>query len=114
LNVLIKKGKFERMNICLINPPRLLTLNSITLRATPPLGLAYIASALKKAGHQVTVIDAIANAPDKATEFENNIILHGLHDEEVASLIPYNVEVIGIGCMFSNNWLANRRLINYP
>lgn len=99
------------MKICLINPPRLLTLTSVSLRATPPLGLAYIAGALKNAGHVVKVIDAIALAPHKATEFEPGIILHGLHDTEVLSIIDEDTDVIGIGCMFSNNWLANRRLI---
>ncbi len=100
------------MKICLINPPRLLTLTSVSLKATPPLGLAYIAGALKAAGHDVSVIDAIALAPYTFTSFQGDIVLHGLHDSEVMKLISSDVEIIGLGCMFSNNWLANRRFIN--
>lgn len=100
------------MKVCLINPPRLLTLKSVSLRATPPLGMAYIAGALSDNGHEVYVIDAIAEAPNQINEFNNDIVLHGLHDVEVINKINPDTEVIGIGCMFSNNWLANRRLIN--
>jgi anaerobic magnesium-protoporphyrin IX monomethyl ester cyclase len=100
------------VKVCLINPPRLLTLTSVSLRATPPLGLAYIAGALREAGHEVTVLDAIAAAPESITQFEGDIVLHGLQDAEVVSMVPRDAEVIGIGCMFSNNWLANRSLIN--
>ena len=101
------------MKIYLINPSRLLTLTSISLRATPPLGLAYIAGALKRAGHHVEVIDAIALAPETFTSFQGDIVLHGLHDSEIVQHISPDVDVIGVGCMFSNNWLANRRLINF-
>ena len=49
----------------------------------PPLGLAYIASALEKAGHQVDLIDAIA------------LCLSKEQVEDMVKLLLGNIEIIG-------------------
>jgi len=90
----------------------LLTLGALTIPVVPPLGLAYIAGAVQSAGHEVKVIDAIGSGVSMFTEFSADIILNGQHDNEIIAQIDKDVDVIGLACMFSMNWLANRRLLN--
>jgi anaerobic magnesium-protoporphyrin IX monomethyl ester cyclase len=112
------------MNICLIRPPRFLDKEAINITNTPALGLAFIAGALKQAGHTVSVIDAIGESPKEfnpigfelkvsATLPPNRIFTNGLSASEIADRIPASVDVIGISAMFSNNWLFDRYLIDF-
>lgn len=101
------------MKICLIHPPRLMKPLSATMKPSPPLGLAFIAAALKREGHQIQVIDALAEAPDQYVQFKEDIVLNGLTEVEIARLIHPDTDVIGLSLMFSGNWLHNRILINY-
>ena len=100
------------MKVCLINPQRLLELNTPTLKSTPPLGLAYIAAVLKKEGHEVSVIDAIAENPKHIFAFDEQISVNGMNYESMIAMIPADVQVIGFTFMFSNNWLLYRQLID--
>jgi radical SAM superfamily enzyme YgiQ (UPF0313 family) len=110
------------MNICLIRPPALIDARSFSMNPSPPLGLAFIAGALHGDGHTVKVIDAIGESPRQMNpiEFSGNTITrfvpgdystNGLSTSEILELVPQKVEMIGVSCMFSNNWLADRQLI---
>src|SRR5580704_4333196 len=101
------------MNICLIVPPRLLRPLSATMKPAPPLGLAFIAAALRDEGHNVQVIDCIAEASDKYYLFKNDVIFNGLTNEGVAALIHKDTDIIGFSVMFSGNWIHNRALIDF-
>jgi radical SAM superfamily enzyme YgiQ (UPF0313 family) len=84
-----------------------------TMKPAAPLGMAYIAGAIKRDHHQLQVIDGIAeNIYDfHDTELGKNIIIQGMSPEQIVKKVPEDVEVIGLSCMFSNNWLLDRRLI---
>lgn len=101
------------MNVCLIKPPILHKGISFARMATPPLGLAYIAAALKKAGNNVNVIDASALGIEQVQQFSDNIYLFGLNKYQIVEHVPANTQVIGLTLMFTNNWLYDRELINY-
>lgn len=52
------------MNVLLINPPAVGTEVTDYLKiVTPPMGLAYIAAVLEKAGYPVKIIDAQVERP---------------------------------------------------
>ncbi|MGE0636370.1 MAG: radical SAM protein [Bacteroidia bacterium] len=112
------------MNVCLILPPRLILKGYRPPDAHPPLGLALIAASLRKSGYNVIAIDAIAEASEQTNELFFNInsnklpkdkelLTLGLSPKEIADRIPTNTKVIGISCMFSFNWIADRELVNY-
>lgn len=101
------------MKICLINPPRLMKPLSATMKPSPSLGLALIAGALKADGHDISVIDALAEAPNQYIRFHDEIVLNGLNEEQISDLIDDDVDVIAFSMMFSGNWLHNRILIDY-
>jgi radical SAM superfamily enzyme YgiQ (UPF0313 family) len=85
---------------------------STTHRPAPPLGLAFIAGVLKKAGHYIQVIDCVAEAPNVYYSFRDGIIINGMKDEDTIKLIDEDVDIIGFSIMFSGNWIHNRKLID--
>ena len=101
------------MKICLIRPSRFMVTSAVTMNPAPPLGLAFIASALREAGHQVFVIDSIGEAPNQINPIHDDYVSNGLTHEEIASRIPASTDVIGLSCMFSMNWILDRELIDF-
>jgi radical SAM superfamily enzyme YgiQ (UPF0313 family) len=81
------------------------------LRPAPPLGLAYIAAALRKAGHDCVVLDAVAEAPTQTTR-EGRVLRLGLTDEQIVARIDPSARVIGITNMWSFSWPAVRSMIH--
>ncbi len=113
------------MNVCLIRPPQFVNFGSFSMNPSPPLGLAFIAAALKNAGHSVSVIDAIGEhptqitpiyfSPNTSSPLPDNARLStlGLTADEILEKIPPSTQVVGISCMFANNWLVDRFLIGF-
>lgn len=102
------------MLIVLIRPPSLLPLDSITAhQGVPPLSLAYLGAILKKNNFNVFYIDAFG---EKINSFSKspyeNILVNGLTSDEVVLRIPSDCNLIGISCMFSNEWFYIDTLIN--
>jgi len=99
------------MNVCLIRPPQLVTKANSGNKAAVPLGIAFLAATLEKHGHRVTLIDAIAEDPEKLTGFMDDVYVNGLEPDEIIQRIPKDTEVIGFSLMFTMNWLHDRKLI---
>ena len=52
------------MKVCLIEPSKFVSLtNFVSTISMPPIGLAYVAAALREAGHAVTLVDGPGLAP---------------------------------------------------
>lgn len=103
------------MKALLINPHKLLPVSfSLTLKASPPLGLAYIAGAIEKQGFTVRVYDCIAENPNNYFPFEGakDISVQGVSFDQMFEDLDDHYDLIGVTVMFSNNWLVNRQLLN--
>jgi radical SAM superfamily enzyme YgiQ (UPF0313 family) len=99
------------VRIQLIHPPVYLNPAALTaLRPAPPLGLAYVAASLRKAGHHVSVIDAVAEAPTQQTR-EGRVVRLGLRDDEIVDRIRPDTQAVGIGNMWTFSWPAVRSMI---
>lgn len=104
-------------DIVLIRPPYIISEDSLSSHTgVPPLSLAYLASFLEQSKHSVAIIDAVGEALDTytlITEFEDTKILaQGLTTAEILKRIPERTPYVGISCMFSNEWIYIRELIN--
>jgi anaerobic magnesium-protoporphyrin IX monomethyl ester cyclase len=96
--------------VALIRPPSVVARWAATLNATPPLGIAYLAGALP--GHDVQVIDAVGEAPERLGPGPRpDVLLNGLSLEETVARVRHDVELIGISSQFSHEWPAVRELI---
>ena len=100
------------MKIALVEPPKFISpTNHVSTVATPPLGLAYVAAALEAAAHEVVVVDAIGAGLSTYTPF-GPVYLRGMTNQQVVERIPADVDAIGLGSMFSCQWLATRQLLS--
>lgn len=101
------------MKLTLINAPQLVSLtNVLTCTAIPPLGLSYIAAAVRRGGHTVTAIDAVGDGLEIFNPWRRETQIRGLPFDEIVERIPKDTEVIGMGCMFSPQWPSTRELIS--
>jgi len=90
----------------LISPPGKITLTKEGSRerklAVPPLGLAYLAGGLKKAGYEVAILDTLVEGYDNESASEGTII-YGLEDIDIKKrVLEFNPDLIGVSCLFSN------------
>ena len=100
------------MRIQLIHPPVFVNARAFTaLRPSPPLGLAYVAAALEEEGHEVRVLDALAEGVDQVLR-EGRFLRVGLDVEEIVARVDPRADWIGISGMWSFSWPLVRRLLH--
>jgi anaerobic magnesium-protoporphyrin IX monomethyl ester cyclase len=100
------------MKVCLIEPPKFVSLtNFVSTIIMPPIGLAYIAAAIREENHDVAIVDASGSAPRNYQIFKDEIRVRGLTQEQIIERIPSDVQVIGLGCMFTSHWVYVRELV---
>jgi anaerobic magnesium-protoporphyrin IX monomethyl ester cyclase len=104
-------GVSGRGSVCLVRPPAVETFRFATTSIAPPLGLAYVAGALEAAGERVTVVDAVAEAPDTCIRYLKGYLI-GLSFDKVARRVPADAKVVGISVIFTHEWPAVVRLID--
>ena len=99
------------MKVCLIRPPTLMSGSSATDTLPPPLNLAYLAGALRKAGHEPFIVDAVGESPSNFVPLGNSRSLRGLSFDQIVARIPEDTALIGVTCMFSAEWVPIRTLL---
>jgi len=100
------------MHITFVDPRKYVSAtNHASTVAMPPLGLAYVAASVEHAGHTATIVDGCGMALERLEPF-GPVYLRGASDEEIVAAIPAETDVVGVGCMFSCQWPATRRLIH--
>lgn len=87
------------MKIVLVNPPFIFPYRKDRI-LSHCLGLRYISSYLKLAGHEVTFIDALKEGFDTVRPVGRSVVT-GLTSAEVAGRIPADTELICISAPFS-------------
>ncbi len=99
--------------VTLIKPPIIFSKNSYSAPLTMPLGLAYVAAVLEKAGYRASIIDCPGVAVDHI-EFtsDGRFKVQGLSEDESIKLIDPGTDIIGITIMFSQEWPHARNYIN--
>ena len=98
--------------VTILRPPLLVPMWSDSGPLTPPVGPAYLAASLRQAGHEARIVDGIGENPFQVTAlFDNKVMALGLRSEEIVERIADDTTLIGISCMFSQDWPEVRRLI---
>ena len=100
------------MRVQLVHPPVYLNPRALTaLRPGLPLGLAYVAAALERAGHEVSVLDAVGAAPDRISR-EGDMLWLGLEPGEIARRLDPEARVVGLTNMWSFSWPLVREILH--
>src|SRR4029450_5215094 len=97
-------------HVTLMRPPFVQPRDMINQTVgTPSLGLAYLLGSLKDHGHEVSAIDGFGEDVNRLATITNidaeGVVINGIGAEQIVSKIPGHTDVIGITCMFSNEWL---------
>jgi len=101
-------------NVTLITPPGLKSFSGLQMHTpNPPLGLAYIVAAVRKAGYRCNVIDTVGEALDQVSPYSDrtDLMVQGLSTEQVIERIPADSGIIGFSCNFSTLWPMTRQMI---
>lgn len=99
--------------VTLIRPSFVLPVTSHQAQqGVPPLTLALLAGTLKKNGYAVTCIDSTGEKLGHYHSFgRSDLLAQGLTFQEVVGRIPHDTKVIGLSCMFANEWVYSRLLL---
>lgn len=95
--------------ITLIRPAILSSSGAMSDPVATPVGLAYLAAAARDAGFPVQVIDATLGEGEQVLVHEG-VVLHGLTLEETVDRVAPDTTIIGLSCMFSQDWPGVRVL----
>lgn len=100
--------------ISLLRPPVVVLPGALATHGpTPPIGLAYVAAALRQAGHRVQLIDAAGEGIERSMEIDSPIgaLEHiGLPNAETVALMADDTAIVGITTMFVHEWPQVRAL----
>jgi len=99
--------------VCLVRVPSLFAAGALTLSATPPIGLAYVAASVRAAGHDVKFIDAIGEAVQQVYYFgRKNLYVNGLTPQEIIERVPEDIQFICVSFPFSHEWPFAKQICN--
>lgn len=109
----IRANPSRPMRVCLVRPPTLTSASAVGQDAVPPLGVAYVAAAIRAAGHEVSAVDAVGEAVHQYSRvrWSEHALMHGLRIDELVARIDPRTEVIGVSCMFSVEWPITEELV---
>src|SRR5262245_31484558 len=98
--------------VTILRPPLLVPNWSDSGPLTPPIGPAYLAASLREAGHRARIVDGLGENPFQITRlFDDKVMAIGLRSEEIVERIEPDTDLIGVSCMFSQDWPEIRRMI---
>src|SRR3970282_750744 len=98
--------------ITLMNPPGINTSWVLQKHTpNPPLGLAYVAAAIREVGFPYQVVDGTGEALDVVRPYpdRDDFMIQWLSFEEITARVHPDTTVHGVPCMFSTLWpLVNK------
>jgi radical SAM superfamily enzyme YgiQ (UPF0313 family) len=102
------------LKVALVRSPTVTNVTALGQDAVPPVGLAYLAGSLRAAGYRVSAVDAVGEALHQFSRvpWASRALMHGLPIDQITKRLDADVDVIGVACMFSVEWLVTRELLN--
>jgi len=76
--------------------------DKVRIGIVPPIGLAYLASALREDGFEVKIIDCLVEGFLEGRDYGEDKIRYGFSDQEIEKAIrDYTPDAVGVSCLFS-------------
>lgn len=102
----------ETRRVQLLRPFAVLSKNTYSAPVQPPIGVAYLAALVERAGYPVGIIDAIGEDILRIEpSADGSCNLQGLPTEAILARIAPDTAILGVSLMFSLEWLQQRDLI---
>ena len=99
------------MNVTLIRPPAY-SVGLMGAQLVPFLGIAYIGAVAREAGHSVDIVDMCGEDITRTEIVRGKYVVYGMSFSTLRERLKPS-EVIGFTCMFSQDWVFHRELIQY-
>lgn len=91
--------------VTLIKPPVIFSKACYSIPLMMPLGLAYLAAVLRKAGYVVKILDCLGMGVDHVRlTADGRFKMQGLDEDKSISEIDPRSDIIGVTIMFSQEW----------
>src|SRR5512140_346257 len=102
----------QRWCVTLVRPPRILSRTGLnTVPPVAPLTLAYLSAALRAEGIRTVPIDG-CSAVDQCSPLDDlPFVVNGLTAGQIADRVDPQSLFVGISCMFSREWIYQKRVI---
>lgn len=98
--------------ITLLRPPFVYSRRAFSKPVVPPLGVAYLAASLRANGHQVEVIDALAEGVSRTgPTLHPQLEYRGLPVDAIVERISPQTDAIAISSMFALEWPHTEEMI---
>lgn len=97
--------------VVLVRPAIVSSTGAMSDPVAVPIGLAYLAAMLRQASVPVRVVDATIRDDTKNVRVQDGLVRHGMTQQETVDAVPDGTTIIGISCMFSQDWPTVRKLI---
>ena len=101
------------IKLVLLRTPMIVPKWSNQSSICPPLGLAYVAAALRQTKFEVRCIDALGEAPlQKIVSEDNKFVNYGLSTKQILKHLSHReFNVLFVSVMFSQEWPNVRSII---
>jgi radical SAM superfamily enzyme YgiQ (UPF0313 family) len=101
-------------HVTLVRPPFIVSPRALVgSAASPSLALAMLGAVCLEQGYGVTAIDAVGERLHHYRPIPGSkYFTHGLNAAEIINRIPSTTDLIGITCMFSNEWFHHRTIVD--
>jgi radical SAM superfamily enzyme YgiQ (UPF0313 family) len=98
--------------VTLVRPPRVLSRTALnTVPPVAPLSLACLSAALRASGVRTVPIDGCSDV-DRCTPLDGlPFVVNGLTADAIADRVDPTSLFVGISCMFSREWIYQKRVI---
>lgn len=99
--------------VTLVRPPTVVPKWAHTTPVCPPIGVAYVASALREARYRVAIVDALGEAifHTRTVDERPGFLTRGLTIGELVRRVDRETNYVGVSCMFSHEWPLTRTVI---
>jgi radical SAM superfamily enzyme YgiQ (UPF0313 family) len=105
----------QQVRVALVRPPVVVFPKSLSGHGPiPPIGLAYLAGALRDDGHDVQVVDGPGTGIDQHVERRTavgDLLQIGLTPGEIVDAIHPETTLVGVSNMFLHEWPATAEVI---
>ena len=104
-------AKHHETDIILLRLPSLFGASTVTLSATPPIGVAYLAASLSSNGFGVSIYDGVGENIENIYEYgSGNLYINGSSTDDILSAIPDDIRYIGVSFPFSHEWPLYKKI----
>jgi len=102
----------DKRKVQIVRPFSALSISTYSAAILPPLGLAYLAAVLRKAGYETGIVDAQGEDMFNIRQSKcGRYNLQGLGIDDLVNMIEPDTYVVGVSLMFSQEWLPQRDFI---